>query len=82
MGHLSRTLILAVAVFQGVANGAANVTAIITEDSYFYGQSPPVYPSREFLTQICDTTDNFQLNSQAAHLGLQHMQKRSHWCLR
>lgn len=32
----------------GAAGGGTNANAI-TDDVYFYGQSPPVYPSRGFL---------------------------------
>lgn len=40
-----RVLLSAVA---GLAAAASNDT--ITSDTYFYGLSPPVYPSREFFS--------------------------------
>jgi beta-glucosidase len=32
----------------------------ITSDTYFYGQSPPVYPSRMSLSLCIDTTTNLR----------------------
>ncbi len=40
---LVQAVILPLVLFQGTANAVAN----ITDDMVFYGQSPPVYPSRE-----------------------------------
>lgn len=33
----------------GGAGGADGDTQLITDDTYFYGQSEPVYPSRKYL---------------------------------
>jgi hypothetical protein len=39
---------LSLMLFQSTVLGQAN----ITQDSYFYGQSPPVYPSRNVLGKV------------------------------
>jgi len=46
--NLLRALVLSLALYRN----AVVAQAIITEDSYFYGESPPVYPSREFYNTI------------------------------
>jgi hypothetical protein len=40
-------------LLQGRGTSAQN---LITSDSYFYGQSPPVYPSRRFLITVANYT--------------------------
>ena len=41
--HVTRVALLSLAIHHGVS-----AQANITDDTYFYGQSPPVYPSRKF----------------------------------
>lgn len=42
MWHVIRASFLSLALYQNTVAAQAN----ITEDSFFYGESPPVYPSR------------------------------------
>ena len=43
MWRVTGTALLSLAVCQNGVSAQAN----ITDDAYFYGQSPPVYPSRK-----------------------------------
>jgi hypothetical protein len=43
--HVTRAVFISLAIAQNGASAQAN----ITDDAYFYGQSPPVYPSRKHL---------------------------------
>jgi hypothetical protein len=49
-----RTLILSLALT--LLGGEVSAQGLITADTHFYGQSPPVYPSRE-LTMSNAITD-------------------------
>ena len=37
----------------GQKDAARDAADVITHDSYFYGQSPPVYPSRTLRSVCC-----------------------------
>lgn len=45
MGHVIRAILLSLVAYQNSVAAQAE----ITEDSYFYGESPPVYPSRMYF---------------------------------
>lgn len=47
---MKRSFVAIVIGFVGIANFV--VGQEITEDSHFYGESPPVYPSREFYEPV------------------------------
>jgi hypothetical protein len=51
---MTRFFVAIVVGFVGMANIV--VGQEITEDSYFYGQSPPVYPSREFYHPVSNSS--------------------------